>query len=230
MAALFLFGSNTIPPGGALPLAFSDVRLTPHYPSESPLEDILRLVPPGSDEFVAEKYAFEIQAQLNSGALLSKPKFPAIRSSISSCIPRSRAPTSLLHGKFTLRTDRGIEIVASRFRHEVIAGEKAFLEQLQAWLKDLSTSTWRNSKSPASTKPPAAQSPFCSRSATTSSVTRPDKMREERVGSWRTEWIRNDQGVEGNAMGDRRRNRQPGHRPRVRGCNRARPRRNRFVS
>src|SRR5579862_1435819 len=31
-------------------LAFADVRLTPHYPAKSPLAEILRLVPPGSDE------------------------------------------------------------------------------------------------------------------------------------------------------------------------------------
>jgi len=39
--------------------AFSDVRLTPHYPAKSPLEDVLRLVAPGSDDYVTEKYAFE---------------------------------------------------------------------------------------------------------------------------------------------------------------------------
>src|SRR5260221_10641776 len=39
---------------------FSDLRLTPHYPTKSPLDDVLRLVLPGSDEYVTEKYAFEI--------------------------------------------------------------------------------------------------------------------------------------------------------------------------
>ncbi len=48
----------------AFPL--SDVRLTPHYPARSPLEDVLRLVAPGSDEFVTEKYAFEIEVLLQA--------------------------------------------------------------------------------------------------------------------------------------------------------------------
>src|SRR5580704_55075 len=39
---------------------FADVRLTPHYPSKSPLDDVLRLVTPGADGFLTEKYAFEI--------------------------------------------------------------------------------------------------------------------------------------------------------------------------
>ena len=46
-------------------LSFADIRLTPHYPSKSPLEDVLRLVAPGSDEYVTERYAFEIGSQLN---------------------------------------------------------------------------------------------------------------------------------------------------------------------
>jgi hypothetical protein len=46
-------------------LPFADVRLTPHYPTESPLADVLRLVTPGSDEYVTEKYAFEIESILN---------------------------------------------------------------------------------------------------------------------------------------------------------------------
>ena len=37
-----------------------DARFRPHYPAKSPLEDVLRLVAPGSDEFVTEAYASEI--------------------------------------------------------------------------------------------------------------------------------------------------------------------------
>ena len=45
---------------GNIPFHLADVRLTPHYPAKSPLDDVLRLLVPGSDEFVTEKYAFEI--------------------------------------------------------------------------------------------------------------------------------------------------------------------------
>src|ERR1700678_3686913 len=55
---------------------FSDVRLTPHYPAKSPLEDVLRLVAPGSDAYVTEKYAFEI------GTLLQQWS-EALRASVS---------------------------------------------------------------------------------------------------------------------------------------------------
>src|ERR1700751_4748173 len=63
-ASSFLFEPWETPPRDASDLSFADIRLTPHYPSKSPLEDVLRLVAPGSDEYVTEKYAFEIESQL----------------------------------------------------------------------------------------------------------------------------------------------------------------------
>src|SRR5215470_7135454 len=55
---------------------FVDFHLRPHYPSKSPLEDVLRLVTPGTDEYVNEKYAFEIDLILKqwSGALKASVK------------------------------------------------------------------------------------------------------------------------------------------------------------
>src|SRR5277367_6108570 len=43
---------------------FADVRRSPHYPAKSPLADALRLVAPGSDGYLTEKYAFEIETIL----------------------------------------------------------------------------------------------------------------------------------------------------------------------
>ena len=60
----FLFGPNNFPAGTHSVAFLTDVRLTPHYPAKSPLADILRLVAPGSDEYVTEKYAFEIESLL----------------------------------------------------------------------------------------------------------------------------------------------------------------------
>src|SRR5215469_15283897 len=45
--------------------SIADVHVSPHYPSQSPLTDIFRLVPPGSDEYPLEKHAVEIEALLN---------------------------------------------------------------------------------------------------------------------------------------------------------------------
>src|SRR5215467_12232608 len=51
------FAARSAPPGPAL----SEVRLKPDYPSPSPLDAVLRLAEPGTDAYVAEKYAAELQ-------------------------------------------------------------------------------------------------------------------------------------------------------------------------
>src|SRR6202789_1334785 len=71
----------------AFPL--SDLRLTPRYPARSPLEDVLRLVAPGSDEYVTEQYAFEIQTILEQWSRTLKTSahdFSALAKSLSSSI------------------------------------------------------------------------------------------------------------------------------------------------
>src|ERR1700723_2974943 len=60
-----LFGSPWASGHERSPCALSEALLTPHYPAKSPLEGGLRLVAPGSDEYVTERYAFEIGVQLN---------------------------------------------------------------------------------------------------------------------------------------------------------------------
>src|SRR5260370_12175166 len=64
-ASSFLFESWETLPREPSDFSFADIRLTPHYPARSPLEDVLRLVAPGADEYVTERYAFEIGSRLN---------------------------------------------------------------------------------------------------------------------------------------------------------------------
>src|SRR5690348_12508039 len=49
-------------------LRFTDLRLTPHYPSRAPIDQMMGLVAPGSDQFLTEKYAFEIAEALKGWA------------------------------------------------------------------------------------------------------------------------------------------------------------------
>ena len=89
MDPFFSWGRLTAAPEFGL----SDVRLLPHYPAQSPLADVLRLVSPGSDEFITEKYAFEIESLLETWGL-------ELKKSPSDMIATSEAPRCL---------DRGIE-------------------------------------------------------------------------------------------------------------------------
>src|SRR5689334_7693309 len=73
-ASSFRRGTGAVLAGGA-PVPFSDFRITPHYPSKSPLDDVFRLVAPGLDQYVTEKYAYEIMPLLSgwSERLKSSP-------------------------------------------------------------------------------------------------------------------------------------------------------------
>src|ERR1041385_1237987 len=64
--------------GDAASLPLTDFRLTPHYPAKSPLDDVLRLVVPGTDEYVTEKYAYEIMPVLNAWSKSLKISSPAL--------------------------------------------------------------------------------------------------------------------------------------------------------
>ncbi len=69
-----------LPADSSSSFPFADSRLTPHYPAKSPLDDVLRLVLPGSDEYVTEKYAFEITQLLAewSAAITATPPASAL--------------------------------------------------------------------------------------------------------------------------------------------------------
>ena len=44
----------------ASPGSLTDFRFTPRYPAKSPLDDVLRLAAPGTDEYVTKGYVYQI--------------------------------------------------------------------------------------------------------------------------------------------------------------------------
>src|SRR5436853_7349444 len=64
---------------------FADFRLTPHYPAKSPLEDVLARVVPGCDEYVTEKYAFEIMRHVSAWSEALKASPPAL-AAVAKCL------------------------------------------------------------------------------------------------------------------------------------------------
>src|ERR1700753_1700817 len=104
-----LFGATVAYPDQESPFHFSDVRLTPHYPAKSPLEGVLRLVQPGLDEYINEKYAFEIERLLDewSAALRKSARDPSV---LTKLLDDTIQASSLIPGKeVTLRAGHGIE-------------------------------------------------------------------------------------------------------------------------
>src|SRR5271156_186549 len=169
----------------------SDVRLMPHYPARSPLEDVLRLVTPGSDEYVTEKYAFEIGELLQQWSRTLKASatdFSALAEFLS---PAIEASSLVPETELTLRSGNGIDCKKRRFGSRVAAGRDRFMEQMRTWLGPAGrvetaefeiTSIEEMAKAPLTVRLDIRYDMVLQRS----------DEREERAGFWRTEWLRDE--------------------------------------
>src|SRR6266849_3298010 len=96
-------------------LPFGDFRLTPHYPAKSPLDDVLSRVVPGADEYVTEKYAFEIMRLLNEWGQGLKDAPPAL-AVVSKFLDASIEATTIIPTQEKpLRSGSGIEVLRRQF-------------------------------------------------------------------------------------------------------------------
>ncbi len=170
----------------ALPLAES--RLVPHYPAKSPLEDVLRLVPAGSDEYATEKYAADIETLLHrwSNALRSSLRDDSV---LAKFVDPSIAAASLQHAQeATLRSGGPIACSQRQFSGQAVTGEKAFLSEISAWLdpwSKLETAEFALTAIDQVATNPLTVSADIRYNLVGS---RKDARREERVGTWTTEW------------------------------------------
>jgi tetratricopeptide (TPR) repeat protein len=173
---------------------FADVRLTAHYPAQSPLADVLRLVPPGSDEYVTERYALELGSILNQWSLAFKASNQdgsSLAKSLGPSVDPSIQASPLVPFKeITLRSGNGIDIVRRKFSANVLAGRERFLKDIQAWLgQDWQIQT---AEFEITSIEELGGATIAVRADIRYGIvgTRRDGRREERVGSWRTEWAR----------------------------------------
>jgi Flp pilus assembly protein TadD/peroxiredoxin len=193
-AASFLFGPSKLFPSEVTGFSFADIRLIPHYPAKSPLEELLRLVAPGSDEYITEKYAFEIQAQLNRWSQTLKASVHDL-SALSKLLSASLEASSLVPtGTTTLRSGNGIDSVRRTFAANIIGGRERFLEEIRGWLGPVSHVECAEFEITGIEE--IASAPLTVRLNIRYDIVagRNDQRREERVGSWRTEWTREELG------------------------------------
>ena len=117
---------------------FADVRFTPHYPLPSPLTDILRFVAPGSDAYLTEKYATEIESALNRWGQGMKAS-PQDHSSLAHALhPSVRACAFRSASERTLRSAFGVTIRKRRFDSQLVEGRDQFVRNVAGWLGDVS--------------------------------------------------------------------------------------------
>jgi hypothetical protein len=177
------------------PLSYVDFRLTPHYPAKSPLDDVLRLEFPGSDEYVTEKYVFEIMPLLDewSRGLRATPSAPTV---VAKFLDASVEGTSLVPTQeIKLRSGNGLDIFRRRFANSLVAGREHFLEEIKTYLAGIAQ--WETAEFEiVGVEETTGSSPSVSIAIRYDFVgTRADRGREERVGQWRTRWSRNQSGA-----------------------------------
>jgi tetratricopeptide (TPR) repeat protein len=187
-AALFGPWENALAFPGELP--FSDDRLIPHYPASSPLTDVLALVPPGSDDYVCEKYADEIETILKQWSVALK-KSPANVPALASSLDPAITGEDLAGFTATrLRSRSGIDVVRREFSSRSIAGRDAFAGSLQEWLKDAARIETAEFEIFAIEEIGSAPLTVRTRLRYDLVLAGPDPRREERVGSWQIDWVR----------------------------------------
>src|SRR5882724_12030172 len=113
------------------PFPFADFHLTPHYPAKSPLEDVLRLVAPGADEYVTEKYAFEIMRLLDEWSQGLKATPPALAVLAKFLDASIEAIPLVPTQENTVRSGNGIEVIRRQFSTNVVAGRERFLREIR---------------------------------------------------------------------------------------------------
>jgi len=176
-------------------LRFADLRLTPHYPAQSPLAGILALVTPGSDGYMTEKYADEIGSVLTkwSNALKSAPAGLAdLAESLDESI---EAPTLVPSAETELRSLYGIRNVRRTFAPDLRRGRDQFIQSLRTWLA--APLRIETAEFEIFGIEQFAGGPLSVRTDIRYDIvsTRSGARKEERVGTWHVVWARSDSGA-----------------------------------
>jgi Flp pilus assembly protein TadD len=176
------------PDKGNFAFDLADFRVTPHYPAKSPLDDVLRKVVPGTDEYVTEKYAFEIMRLLDGWSRALKAVSPAL-DVFEKVLDSSLEACSLVPMQQTaVRSGNGLEVFRRKFSTNVALGRERFLQEMKTYLASMSrletaefeiTGIEEISESPALVRIEIRYD-FVG--------TGTEATREQRVGRWLTQW------------------------------------------
>ena len=136
-SAAFRYLAPGMPGEQGPPLPFADFRLTPHYPAKSPLDDVLRFVDPGTDEYVTEKYAAEIARHLQEwGQELRSGPSPL--NVLAKFLDASLKAAPLVPAEEKkLRSGDGVDVFRRTFSSQAVLGRERFLEEIRNSLAPL---------------------------------------------------------------------------------------------
>jgi len=177
------------------PFPFADARLIPHYPVRSPLDDILALATPGTDEYVAEGNVAEIMTLLEEWSRQLKADSSAIEA-LSRFVDASiRATVFTPVRAIPLRAEDPIEVFRREFSSEMLGDRDRFLVDMRGYVASLGKIETADFEICGCTQ--SAGSPL-----TLELKIRYDfvgihgkNVREERIGTWLTRWLRDESGA-----------------------------------
>ena len=190
--ASLLFAQPSVNAAQAFP--YADHRLTPHYPTQSPLSDVLRLITPGSDSYVTEKYASDIESILEKWSEGMKTS-PLEISSILKYLAPSFVSSSLLPTKeIPRRTGYGINVIRREFTPALVNRREEFIKHLHAWVGEIQRI--ETAEFEIFTIDEIAADPLTVRLSIRYDLVNLRKTgeREELVGTWITEWFNDKAG------------------------------------
>ncbi len=171
---------------GAADLA--EARYRPHDPAQSPLSDIFRLIPPGADEYITEKYAVEIEqilAQWGEALRASVAKASALKPALDDSI---QAVSLSNPQEQPVRASFGIEVMRRRFGAILQSGPAAFLQGLDVWLAGFRQVRTAEFEIFAIDAEPGSPLTVQTKIRYDLVAERNDGRQEERVGAWRVAW------------------------------------------
>jgi FimV-like protein len=173
---------------------FADYRITPHYPKKSPLEDVLRYVDPGTDQYKTEKYAYEISTTMEGWAKELRAAPPALNA-LAAFLDAEMLGVSLVAMKEKkLRPGYGVEVFQRSFPGRPELPREQFLETMQNYLADYTkiktAEILLTGIQEIKSKPPTVAIEM----RYDLLGEKRDGEREERIGKWQMEWRCEDSG------------------------------------
>jgi Flp pilus assembly protein TadD/peroxiredoxin len=163
-----------------------DLRFMPHYPVHSPLEDVLRLVEPGLDQYPTEQCASQLEALLfrwshhmTAGDLNQLAAYFASSLQASSLHPVSEVK---------LRSGHGIEAFSRTFGPAQPLSPAGFTQHVEHWIGAGARVTRAEFQITALTTPSDPDKTLSSTLRYSLTLESPDRSREQRVGTWQVEW------------------------------------------
>jgi Flp pilus assembly protein TadD/peroxiredoxin len=171
----------------------SDFRFAPAYPARSPLDAMLRLVAPGTDRYLTEKYAAEIHLQFESLRKLLTGQAQITAAALSKFLHESvQGNLTASLQELELRSASGMDLRRRNYQAVPRAGKDAVALLLLGYFAPLGRITTAEfeivSVKPVTSEPLELQAQV--RYSLVSA--RQDGSRQQRIGLWETNWRRAD--------------------------------------